>query len=668
MLMTSFSVSLLGPFCFRFRFHFRPPPRFPITNNNNTGTTDPFLQCKIIRLMRKLCKGDVETSEAVNDILAQVATNTDTTKTVGNAILYETVMCIMEIHAESGLRVLAINSLGKFLSNNDRNIRYVGLSTLLATVNNEDNSDAMQRHRSTIIDCLQEPDVTIRRRALQLIFALINATNIENLVKELLEFISIADDQFKGYIATEIFAVANKFPISARWHVDTVLSVLQQAGGHIPEHTIPQIVQLLACAENAALQPYIVQRCYQMVREKCHHVVSCQVGAWCVGEFGDLLCGASVITPPTAVVTSSQALDLLQDILNAPTSSSTTRGIALTAVMKLSSRFSDSIDRIRRMVAAYGNNLDSELQQRSAEYNSIFTSYDSIRGALLERMPVAPRKTPAPTAVAAVAAAPAAAAVAAPAAASGGLMDLLSGLDMGGGGGGAAAAPASAGGLGDLLGLDLSGGGGGSMGGLVGGGGGPPPAAMGGGLMDLLGGGGMPAAAAPPGSAMGGGLMDLLGGLGSGGPVAAAAPAAMGGGLMDLLGGGTPAAAAASPAGGIPSITAWEKGGLKVTFDFEKNPANPNVLKILLTATNSTPMPMDGFLFQIAVPTNLQLQLQNQSASSIPPNNSGTVTQNIAVQNLQKVAIRMRVKISYQGGMGNVDELGEVSNFPPNAV
>ena len=70
-----------------------------------SGTTDPFLQCKIIRLLRKLCKGDVESSESVNDILAQVATNTDTTKTVGNAILYETVMCIMEIHAESGLRV-----------------------------------------------------------------------------------------------------------------------------------------------------------------------------------------------------------------------------------------------------------------------------------------------------------------------------------------------------------------------------------------------------------------------------------------------------------------------------------------------------------------------------------------------------------------------------------
>ena len=32
----------------------------------------------------------------------------------------------MEIQSESGLRVLAINILGRFLSNNDKNVRLVG--------------------------------------------------------------------------------------------------------------------------------------------------------------------------------------------------------------------------------------------------------------------------------------------------------------------------------------------------------------------------------------------------------------------------------------------------------------------------------------------------------------------------------------------------------------
>lgn len=72
---------------------------------------------------------------------------------------------------QSGLRVLAINILGKFLLNHDRNIRcclrilraavltpacsYVALTTLLRTVQNDDSIDAVQRHRNTVVDCLR---------------------------------------------------------------------------------------------------------------------------------------------------------------------------------------------------------------------------------------------------------------------------------------------------------------------------------------------------------------------------------------------------------------------------------------------------------------------------------------------------------------------------------
>lgn len=91
------------------------------------GVSDPFLQEKLLKFLRILGRADPSTSETMNTVLAQVATNTDSSKNAGNAILYECVQTIMSVESETGLRVLAVNILGGFLINRDNNIRCVSL-------------------------------------------------------------------------------------------------------------------------------------------------------------------------------------------------------------------------------------------------------------------------------------------------------------------------------------------------------------------------------------------------------------------------------------------------------------------------------------------------------------------------------------------------------------
>lgn len=97
----------------------------------------------------------------------------------------------MSIEKQSSLHVLAINILGRFLVNRDNNVRYVALNALCNAVHS--NTDAIQRHRNTIVECLKDADLTIRKRSLDLIYALTNKKNIRSLARDLLNFLTISN-------------------------------------------------------------------------------------------------------------------------------------------------------------------------------------------------------------------------------------------------------------------------------------------------------------------------------------------------------------------------------------------------------------------------------------------------------------------------------------------
>lgn len=350
------------------------------------GITDPFLQVKILHLLRVLAMGDPQISEQINDILAQVATNTDSSKNVGNSILYEAVRTILDIEADSGLRVLGVNILGKFLTNRDNNIRYVALNTLIKVVAIEPN--AVQRHRNTILECLRDPDISIRRRALDLSFTLINESNVRVLIRELLAFLEVADNEFKSTLTTQIGVAADRYAPNKRWHVDTMLRVLSLAGNYVKEPILSSVIRLIATTPE--LQTYAVQKLYTNLKKDITQESLAQAGAWSIGEYGDALLKGGQYEEEELVkeVKESEIIDLFQTILNSNYATQITTEYIVTALMKLTTRLSEAsqIGRIQKMLQYHQTSLDVEVQQRAVEYSNLF-NHDQIRRGVLEKMP-----------------------------------------------------------------------------------------------------------------------------------------------------------------------------------------------------------------------------------------------------------------------------------------
>ncbi|KAK4997968.1 clathrin associated protein complex large subunit [Elasticomyces elasticus] len=591
-----------------------------------TGITDPFLQVKILRSLRTLGRGDAHTSEQINDILAQVATNTDSSKNVGNSILYEAVLTILDIEADSGLRVLGVNILGKFLSNRDNNIRYVALNTLIKVVAVEPN--AVQRHRNTILDCLRDPDISIRRRALDLSFTLINESNVRVLIRELLAFLETADAEFKPIMTSQIGVAADRFAPNKRWHIDTMLRVLKLAGNYVKEQILSSFVRLIATTPE--LQTYSVQKLYASLKEDISQEGLNLAGAWIIGEFGDLLLQGGQYEEEELVneVKQSDIVDLFTTILNSSYAGQTVTEYIITSAMKLTTRLTDpaQIDRLRRLLLNNQTNLDVEIQQRSVEYGNLF-GYDQIRRGVLEKMPpleireeqrvlgeatkkrtskIATKKKPSQVTEQDM------------------LLDLMGGSDL----------PA----------VDLSS----TMNGAQ------QNADL---LADILG-GDLSAASPPPQttSAPSSGqqrnnlnsIMDLFDTSNSSTTKASAPPVS-----NDLLAMSSPSPQ--QPAA-TPVHTAYNKNDLQITFQLQRNATAVQVIARFrnMSAFES----VSGVNLQAAVPKSQKLQLQAISSSEIGGGAEATQQMRIiSVSGPPPPRLRLRLKISYdKGGVGAVSE------------
>ncbi|TMW99655.1 hypothetical protein EJD97_002206 [Solanum chilense] len=635
-----------------------------------SGISDPFLHIRLLKVLRVLGQGDADASDSMNDILAQVATKTESNKNAGNAILYECVETIMNIEDNGGLRVLAINILGRFLSNRDNNIRYVALNMLMRAIAVD--SKAVQRHRATILECVKDSDPSIRKRALDLVCLLVNETNVKPLTKELTEHLEVSDPEFKGDLTAKICSIVEKFSHEKIWYIDQMLKVLSEAGNYVKDEVWHALIVVITNASD--LHGYAVRSLYRAVQKARDQETLFRVAVWCIGEYGEMLVnnfGRLDIEEPTTV-TESDAVDVLETSIKIHSCDLTSQAMCLIALLKLSSRFPACSQRINNIIGQYKGSFVLELQQRATEFNSIIEKHQNMRSSLAERMPVLDEATFSGRRAGSVPAAVSTSQGVSVNLPNGSaklstahVADLLDlSLDD-------APAPSSSGGefLQDLLGVNLM------------------PVSLqpdanqaqkrgSDVLLDLLSIGTPPAQSSPStpqvlsSNTDNRSPLDILDRLST--PSAPSAQVSSTGGnssMLDLLNrlpSSPPTSATEGNGPAHSSVTAFESSSLRLTFNISKQPGNPQMTLIDGSFTNKSQDVFTDFIFQAAVPKFLQLQLDPASGNSLPANGNGSITQKLRITNSQhgKKSLVMRIRISYKVNNKDVLEEGQVSNFP----
>jgi AP-1 complex subunit gamma-1 len=97
------------------------------------------------------------------------------------------------------------------------------------------------------------------------------------------------------------------------------------------------------------------------------------------------------------------------------------------------------------------------------------------------------------------------------------------------------------------------------------------------------------------------------------------------------------------------------------------NPADPSSTTITCKFNNLSTMPLEGLTFQAAVPKYLKLEMAPASSSSIPPKSNGVVTQEVKLVNSMQgqKPIMLKIKVGYSQAGIPVEEMAQVSSFPP---
>jgi AP-2 complex subunit alpha len=353
----------------------------------------PWLQIKCLRWLSIYGPHSFppQTTQAIESAIRGILENSsivvDNKNNAHHAILIETVNLVIAWGAkgenmQSGMREQCMVFLARFLCTEDQNIKFLGLDAMVR-MQRQEGTQLSQEEQDIVVGILQDSDVTVRKRALDVLYLGCRETNAEPVVRELVKVLPESDAAMKEVMVVKIAILAERFAPNLQWYISTMMEVILSSGDYVSDEVWHRIVQIVT--NNEATRAYACETVLATLRASSYNNdTTIALGGYLLGEFGVSICMEEGMSGYEQFAT-------LQE--NFPRATSKTQSLLLTAYMKLHNCYEADV---KQLVGAFLTKLSTssnlELQQRSNEYLHLAQISSGTVESVLEPMPAYPER------------------------------------------------------------------------------------------------------------------------------------------------------------------------------------------------------------------------------------------------------------------------------------
>jgi hypothetical protein len=346
----------------------------------------PWLQVKLLKFLQLFPPpNDSQVLENLNECLKRIIDTAVVAKgpkinhkNAFNAVFFEAVNTVIHLNTNRSLMKEAMKYLGEFMSDAITNFRYLGLEAMKriallssAELDANDKSNgltstqglSLEQYQEKVIIALQDPDISIRRRALDLLYGMCNRKTSKVIVLELLGYLQSlnvnisADFAIREELVLKIALLVEKYAPSHKWYVDIMLKLITLAGDVMSDEISFRVIRVVT--NHTDIQEYATRTLFTaMLQPNCNET-TVRIGGYLLGEFGNLIRDNVNSTP-------EKQIELLRSKFL--TVSESTRAMLLTTFIKLVNLYPEQTARIMEIFKQNANSLNVEIQQRSCEY------------------------------------------------------------------------------------------------------------------------------------------------------------------------------------------------------------------------------------------------------------------------------------------------------------